>query len=107
MFVKNNTIIKKELSYFEDDYEILFFPFSCFEIKTIEKKNNKEYKIILNYLDKYTDLFCHEETRSFKDVPENEFSKLIFNSNIIIKSIEKPNWFNDLSKIGEFILLFF
>ena len=102
MFVKNNTIIKKELSYFDDDYEILFFPFSCFEIKTIEKKNNKEYKIILNYLDKYTDLFCHEETRSFKDVPENEFSKLIFNSNIIIKSIEKPNWFNDLSKIGEF-----
>ena len=93
MFVKNNTIIKKELSYFEDDKEILFFPFSCFEIKSIKKNNEKEYTITLNYLDKYTDLFNHEETRTFRDVPENEFSKLIFDSNIIFQSIIKLSFY--------------
>ena len=98
MFVKNNAVIKKELSYYKDEDEILFFPFSCFEVKSIEKKKEKEYTITLNYLDKYTKLFSKEETRTFKEVPENEFSKLLFNSNIIIQSIEKPNWFNNLSK---------
>ena len=98
MFVKNNVIINKELSYYKDDDEILFFPFSCFEVKSIEKKKEKEYTLTLNYLDKYTKLFSQEETRTFKEVPENDFSKLIFNSNIIIQSIEKPKWFNNPSK---------
>ena len=47
-FVKNNAIIGEEISYFEDNNEILFFPFSCFEIKKVKRNNDKEYTIILN-----------------------------------------------------------
>jgi len=37
-FIKNQACIEKEISYYESDDEVLFFPFSCFEIQKFEKK---------------------------------------------------------------------
>ena len=94
-FIKNHIHIKKDISLFETDDEILFFPFSCFEIKKIEKmKNSKEYIITLNYLDKYTILFNEVKDNIFKNIPKNKYSELVFNSGIMdLKSIDTPDWF--------------
>ena len=54
--IKNNANIK-DISFFDSDKEIIFFPFSYFEIKKIESKNEKEYTITLGYLHKYQKLF--------------------------------------------------
>lgn len=104
-FIKNHIHIKKDISCYEIGDEILFFPFSCFEIKKIEKKNNsKEYTIILNYLDKYTKLFDQDENNLFKDIPKNDYSELIFNSCIIdFQSMEPPDWFNKPIKNIKFL----
>ena len=92
--VKNNAIINKEISYFESEDEIVFFPFSCFEIKKIEQINEQEIIMTLNYLDKYTELIKPEEGNSFEKVSENNFSKLFFESGIIDdQKIKMPNWY--------------
>jgi hypothetical protein len=62
--VAYNTNIQK-FSQFKMEKEILFFPFSCLEIskmpekETFIKDNNyfKFYRIYLNYLGKYNELF--------------------------------------------------
>ena len=93
--VKDNAIINKEISYFESDDEILFFPFSCFEIKKIEQINDQEIIMTLNYLDKYTELIKPEEGQIFAKIPENDFSRLVFESGIIDeKKIIIPNWYH-------------
>ena len=43
----------EKLSFSEKEKEVLFLPFSCFEIKKIENIEEKEYKIELSYLGKY------------------------------------------------------
>ena len=92
--VKNQAVITKEISYYDSEKEVLFFPFSCFEINKIEKKSNSEYVITLNYLDKYAGKFKIEETRTFKKVIKNEYSTLLFNSGLIDKNlIQLPVWF--------------
>ena len=92
--VKNNAIINKEISYFESEDEIVFFPFSCFEIKKIEQINEQEIIMTLNYLDKYRELIKPEEGNSFEKVSENNFSKLFFESGIIDdQKIKMPNWY--------------
>ena len=92
--VKNNAIINKEISYFESEDEIVFFPFSCFEIKKIEQINEQEIIMTLNYLDKYRELIKPEEGNSFEKVSENKFSKLFFESGIIDdQKIKMPNWY--------------
>ena len=95
-FIKNHVHIKKDISLFETDDEILFFPFSCFEIKQIEKKkNSNEYTITLNYLDQYTMLFNKDKDNIFKNIPKNKYSELVFNSGIMdLKSIDTPDWFH-------------
>lgn len=93
-FLKNLAIITEDMSYFEYKDEVVFFPFSCFEVKKIEKskKEQNEYTITLKYLGEYTD--NDPKKISFKDVPENDFSKLVFESGIIdYDSIEMPSWF--------------
>ena len=94
-FVKNNTIITKEVSYFDAKYddEILFFPFSCFEIVNIEKNDDNEYTLILNYLDKYTSLFNNSESRSLKKIIKNDYSELVMSSGLIdTSSNDLPKW---------------
>ena len=93
-FVKNQTIINKEISYFDSDSEVLFFPFSCFEIKKVKQEKENFYKITLNYLENHTDLFQPNEKITFENVPENDFSKMVFNSDIIDANLIKmPSWF--------------
>ena len=84
-FVKNSININKELSYFEKDDEVLFFPFSCFEITKIEETTKKhlEYKITLNYLDEYKILFKPKENFNLENLPKNNYLELILNSGII------------------------
>ena len=104
-FIPNQTIIKKELSYFDTGDEVLFFPFSCFEVSKIEhsKKEENEYTIYLNYLDedKY---FKSEEKRTTEEIPKNSYSQLVFNSGIInIGLIKVPNWFELSNNISKFL----
>ena len=92
--MKNQTIINKEISYFDSDSEVLFFPFSCFEIKKVKQEKENFYKITLKYLENHTDLFQPNEKITFENVPENDFSKMVFNSGIIdANSIKMPSWF--------------
>ena len=101
-FVKNNTIITKEVSYFDDKYndEVLFFPFSCFEIvkieekKKIDPKDPIEFTLTLNYLDKYIHYFEDDASKSLKNVIQNEYSELVMNSDLIeTDSNDLPDWF--------------
>ena len=93
-YIKNQACINKEVSYSESDDEVLFFPFSCFEIKKVEKKGDKEYVITLNYLVEYQKSFNAEESRTFKDVTENDYSKMVLNSGLINSGlIGMPSWF--------------
>ena len=106
MIISNADLEK--LSYYKDEKEILFFPFSCFEIEKIEinsltdlflenddlkqmfEENNpqisyenlKYYVIKLNYLGKYK-----EEIENLKDkIPETEFAKNLLSTEIVDKN---------------------
>ena len=72
-----------EFSFYSGEREILFFPFSCFEItKVIEGKNNrvKYFSIYLNYMGKYK-----KDIKKDEKIPENKFAKAILKSNILEK----------------------
>ena len=77
----------QEFSYYGNEKEILFFPFSTFEIIEIKKKeihnnNNKiyYYEVILNYIGKYKKIIDNSQK-----IPENGFSKNILTSNVLEK----------------------
>ena len=86
----------KEYSYFQNESEILFFPFSSFEIKKIEKKNENEFEITLNYLGKYQNLFQGEGPRKILSrVPNTSIiARKIFNAKILDPSLILPDWVN-------------
>jgi hypothetical protein len=73
------------ISYFEDEREILLFPFSFYEISDIQRKENY-YEIYLNYLGKYKELFYFE------------------NQSILKKSIEQSKYYKWLQSKGLFII---
>jgi hypothetical protein len=71
----------EDLSYY-DEKEVLFFPFSSFEIKEINEttvNNEKIYEIKLLYLGKYIKEFRQDKTfiESEKIIPNSEFKKQI------------------------------
>jgi len=88
-YIKKFSAIKKE-------EEVLFFPFSCFEVKNIEKSTNNYYIINLNYLGKYDQLFKGKKPDELiKLVPENSnLAHDIFKSRIIKEEYTTyvPNW---------------
>ena len=104
-FIKNQVTIDKEISFYNSYDEVLFFPFTCFEIKQIkkiQKKNDEkdEYIMTLNYLEKYTNLFTTQEKKTFENVPENEYSKMVIKSGLIDEeSIDFPSWRDNETKI--------
>ena len=99
-FIKNQVSIDKEISFFNSDDEVPFFPFTCFEIKKVVKKTDNEYIITLNYLEKYTDFFSLQEQKTFKNVPENEYSKMVIKSGLINEDlIDFPSWINTETKV--------
>ena len=66
-----------------DEQEIIFLPFSCFEITEIinEKDNGNEFLLIkLNYIGKYKNKINREDK-----IPNNTFAKDIISSNILDK----------------------
>ena len=67
-----------------DEKEILFFPFSCFEINNVQilQNNNfgKYFNINLVYLGKYK-----KEVKKTEKIPESKFVKEIFSTTIIDK----------------------
>ena len=84
----------KEYSFYKSESEILFFPFSSFEIKKAEKINENEFIITLNYLGKYQNLFEGENPREILErVPEtSKIAKVIFSANILDPTLKILSW---------------
>ena len=114
--LETDSNFKKELSTHADieifsDYdekEVLFFPFSCFEIKSINKNNSNffDYKIILNYLGKYENKI--EEIKKNGKINENilpitKFQSKFLQSFIVpSKEIKNINPIKLLKKVDEY-----
>ena len=64
-----SNIDMQDITSIKEEEEVLFLPFSCFEIESYKKMGEFEYEITLNYLDKYYDQI-KEKISSMKD--ENE-----------------------------------
>ena len=72
-----------KLSNYDDEAEILFFPFSSFKIVRIDPENGG-YKIELNYLAKYFKMYENDFTTIIpKNIIDSEFKKEIFDSELI------------------------
>ena len=83
----------ENVSFFPDEKEVLFFPFSSFEIKEIKKIENingNKFIIRLLYLGKYTNEFQKENINE-KDLilSNSEFKKEIIQFGLINKDTEK------------------
>ena len=81
----------ENLSYFSNEREVLFFPFSSFEIKDIkmiEINDEDAYEIKLKYLGKYIKLF---ENAPIK-IPDSEFKKELIKFGLVEKEeVENKN----------------
>ena len=96
----------EKISYFPNEREVLFFPFSSFEIKEIkeEKINNENiYFIKLLYLGKYLKELENDKTyiQNEKKIPDSAFKKQIIESGLI-KSNEITNNKQLIQKFKEY-----
>ena len=78
----------EEISFFKEEQEVLFFPFSGFEIKEIKEKlkNNKIiFEIKLLYLGKYLNELRNNKNlvEIANEIPDNKFKKEILDSGLI------------------------
>ena len=82
----NGASIEK-YSFYKKEKEVLFFPFTCFEVKEINKISDNDYIIELNLLVEYENLFEKKTPEELiKLVPINSnYVKDIFASQIIDK----------------------
>ena len=87
----------EKISYFPNEREILFVPFTSFEIKEIKEinlGNEKIYEMKLSYLDKYIKEICNNKNIIINDniIPDNVFKNLLSESGLIKKeSLQKIN----------------
>ena len=88
----------REVSFFPDEQEVLFFPFSSFEIKDIKEiqiENEAGYEIKLLYLGKYLKDIENDKTlikNANKVIFESKFKEQLFETGLIKKeNIEKIN----------------
>ena len=84
----------ESIHFYPKEKEVLFFPFSVFEIKEIKEildisiNNVRYFEISLLYLDKYIKNIKDEMT-----IPDSEFKMELFKSGLIEKdSVGKPNF---------------
>ena len=80
-----------QMSYFPNREEVLFFPFSCFEVIQSEKKIRFEitYQLIrLRYLGKYRDL-VPKNLFDCNNIPITKFSQNLFKSTITDENLKK------------------
>ena len=78
--------IEKKISVFPIEREVLFFPFSSFEIKNIKEtfvNNEKRYEIELSYLGKYIKQFNLPKKPSLDEDNIEMFTKTVNRSNYI------------------------
>ena len=87
----------EKLSYFENQKDVLFFPFSAFEVKHINKvymSQEKVYEIKLLYLDKYLGFIENDKNLITigEKIPDSEFKNKIINFGLLNKEkLEKAN----------------
>ena len=82
------------VSLYPKEGEVLFFPFSCFEIKDIKEMkiyNEKIYEIRLLYLNNYLKDIENNNNINFIDnkIPDSEFKKQLFEYGLIKTEKEK------------------
>ena len=104
----------EKISYFPDEREVLFFPFSSFEIKDIKEINiggDKGYEIILLYLGKYLEKIEKDNKIINKEnkIPDNEFKKQLIDFGLIkpekIKTINIKDLYKQYKKYEEYIII--
>ena len=80
-------------SVYQREKEILFFPFSCFEVNDIslvhEKGSSDYYLIKLSYLGKYKDIVSDDLT----NLPDGEIAKDLIQTNVLDPNKIKKNTF--------------
>ena len=87
----------EKVSYYPKEREVLYFPFSSFEIKDIQEikiENEKIYQINLLYLGKYLKKIENDKNIIINEheIPNNEFKKQLSESGLIEeKKLEKIN----------------
>ena len=87
----------ENICYFRDQKDVLFFPFSAFEVKHVKQSYiNKEnvYEIKLLYLDKYLDFIESDKNliEQGEKLPDTQFKKQICDYGLINKNkVEKMN----------------
>ena len=96
-----------KIFYFKNEEEILIFPFSCFEIKKIEKKEDY-YIIYLDYLGKYEKLFeGRDPVKLIEKIPHySDLSLEVFQSDLIEEEYKKIFNENNDSEEGEVAVAF-
>ena len=90
---KDNSIDYTLSTHVDFKNKALFFPFSCFEIKSIIKKDNSndKYEIQLSYLGKYLNNLKNDEKIFENQIPDSDFPKEIIDFGLIeedLKSIK-------------------
>ena len=72
-----------DISFFEDEKEILLFPFSIYEISDIQKKDNY-YIIYLNILGKYKKNFYFKNSSDLiKSINQSNYIKMLQNNGLL------------------------
>ena len=84
----------EKISFYPEEKEVLFFPFSSFEIRSINnvENTNYEYEIELLYLGKYVKEIAKDKniTEKANKIPNSKFKKDIIKSGLIpSEKIEK------------------
>jgi hypothetical protein len=75
----------RDISFFEDEREILLFPFSIYEVCDIQKQNNY-YIIYLNILGKYKkniDFYFKNKTDLIKSINQSNYIKMLQNNGVL------------------------
>ena len=81
----------ENISFYPDEKEVLFFPFSSFEVKDIKEEiNSNEMKYIINL--KYLGKYLKEFQKNKKKIPNSIFKEEIIKSGLIEKKeVENKN----------------
>ena len=99
----------EEISYFPNEREVLFFPYSSFEIKEVNQINiggEKGYEIKLLYLDKYLkEIENNNIINKENKIPDSEFKKYLCEFGLIrperIKNINPKKLYKEYKKYEE------
>ena len=89
-----------------NEEEVLFFPFSSFEIKSIQKYNEEIYQINIFYLGKYLKEFKNDKKFTLKEetIPDSEFKKHLMKSKIVKpENVQKINIKTIFNKYNNYI----